>query len=215
MRRRWIIVTVIVATLAVVGIAGFLIVRQQRTEASRCQTIASLNAQLVQPIGAGAPVTVIGDSYAQGYGLKDARKSWVAYLGRTVIVHASSSAGYTQKGMCDSPSIPELAANRTGTVIIEGGLNDIDALSTLKTAAEATYKSVHGRVVVVGPPDAPGFGSKKVAAVDATLKAAARDAGVQYISTFGWKLHYLPGGEHLTLAGHAEFGHRVAQSLGG
>lgn len=214
MRKKWLIGAAIVVAVAVIGTIGFLIIRQQRIDAARCQTIASLNAQLTQPIGTGAPVTVVGDSYAQGYGLMDARKSWVAYLGRKVTVHASSSAGYTRKGMCGSPSIPELVANRTGTVIIEGGLNDTDSLSTLKAAADATYESVHGHVIVVGPPDAPGFGSKKVAAVDATLKAAATEDGVQYISTFGWKLHYLPGGEHLTPAGHAEFGRRVAESLG-
>jgi acyl-CoA thioesterase-1 len=209
--RKWGIIIAAVVLVAVLGVVAFINIRDARAEAGRCEVVQKLDAATAEPIGAGAPVTVVGDSYTQGFALDDPRQSWVASLGRKVTVDARSGAGFTKGGLCDGPSIVQLAEGDTGTVIIQGGLNDVGA-DGLAPKVEEAIKAVHGDVVLVGPPLAPNLDAAKIKAVDATMAKAAAEAGVKYVSTVGWELAYVDG-LHLTPASHKVFGSKVAAAL--
>lgn len=209
--RKWGIITAAVVLVAVLGVLAFINVRDARAEARRCETVAKLEAATSTPIGFGAPVTVVGDSYTQGYGLDDPRASWVASLGRTVTIDARSGAGFTKGGLCSGPSLVDLAKDDSGTVIIQGGLNDVGADGLAPKVQEA-IAAVNGSVVLVGPPLAPNLDLEKVRAVDSTLARVAAGAGVRYVSTIGWELAYADG-LHLTPDSHRLFGSKVAALL--
>lgn len=209
--RKWGIIIAAVALVAVLGVVAFINIREARAEAGRCEVVQKLDAATAEPIGSGDPVTVVGDSYSQGFGLDDPRQSWVASLGRTVTVDARSGAGFTKGGLCDGPSLVDLAEGDAGTVIIQGGLNDVGADGLAPKVQEA-LAAVDGDAVLVGPPLAPNLDAEKIRAVDTTLAEVAAGAGVKYISAVGWELTYSDG-LHLTPASHQDFGRKVAAAL--
>ncbi|MDQ5862305.1 MAG: SGNH/GDSL hydrolase family protein [Actinomycetota bacterium] len=209
--RKWMVIALVaLAAVAVLGAAGFVYQKDRRAQAE-CALVANLGNDIRQPIGDGEPLTVVGDSYSQGFGLEDPRQSWVASLGHKVAVKASSGAGFTKGGLCNGQSLVQLAHGESGTVIIQGGLNDVDADGLAPKVKEAIDK-VEGDVVLVGPPLAPNLDAAKIKAVDATMAKAAADAGAKYVSAVGWNLSYSDG-LHLTPASHREFGRRVGAQL--
>lgn len=216
MRKRWALTAGGAVAVLSVAVGAFFLIREQRIEAARCEEVGTLAAALRQPLGHGEPLTVIGDSYSQGWGLDDPRTSWVAELPRTATVHAASGSGYTREGLCNGKTVLELAADTSGETIVQAGLNDADAdPADLKAAAIRAISSIGGDVTLVGPALAPSFDASALRAVDEALASAAAETGAEYVSALGWTdLQYVDG-IHLTPNSHHIFGTRVAQALDG
>lgn len=171
--------------------------------------------------GRGAPVIVIGDSYAAGLGLTRPASSWPAQLSGRVHVFGFSGSGFSAgASRCQQVSYAERAprALRTGPglVVIEGGLNDWDQSDTaLRSGLRVLLRRLAGRqVVVVGPPLAPAR-ARGAARVDQVLSAECERAGTPYVTMVGLRLPYLADGLHLTPRGHRLFGAHVATALAG
>jgi acyl-CoA thioesterase-1 len=213
MRKAVAVISATTVIAAALGTGGYLY-REQRIEAGRCATVASLDEATASPIGEGQPVTVVGDSYSEGWGLDNPRSSWVSYLGMQATVHASSGAGFTHPGLCDHPSLPGLSATGAGPTIIQGGINDVDATPEDVTAgAEKAIRSAGDPVLLIGPAPAPNFTGQQIAAIDGALSDAAAAADVAYLSAAAWDdLEYIDG-LHLTADSHRLFGERVAAAL--
>lgn len=213
--RKTVWITGGIALVVIVGAAGFMLAREQRISASECALVSTLDEATRTPIGTGDPITVVGDSYSHGFGLDDPRDSWVSELGRQATVHASSSAGFTKTGLCDSPSLTDmLSETADGPVIVQGGLNDVGAVAAVQDAAETALGSLDGPVILVGPVLAPGFDDQQIRAVDSALARAADDLDITYVSAVDWPLDFADDGIHLSPEGHAEFGRQVRSALG-
>ena len=207
----WIAIAAVV--LVAVAVAAFFLVRDQRIEAANCDAVHTLDLLLGEPVGTGEPLTVVGDSYTQGWGLEDPTSSWVAELPNSVTIHAASGSGFTRGGLCDGGSITELAEGVTGATILQGGLNDVSASPTdLHAAVSRAIDVVDGDVVLVGPALAPAVDAAALERVDAVLAEVAAEHDVVYISALGWDLEYSDG-IHLTEDGHQVFGEMVAAVL--
>lgn len=213
MRKGVAVITATALVAAALGTGGYLY-REHRIEASRCATVAQLDAATAAPIGSGAPVTVVGDSYSEGWGLDNPRASWVSYLGMQATVHASSGAGFTRAGLCDHPALTGLASGEDAPTIIQGGINDVDAPTREVTdSAERAIHTASNPVLLVGPAPAPNFTPEQVSAVDGALREAAAAADIPYVSAAAWDdLEYIDG-LHLTADSHRLFGERVAAAL--
>jgi lysophospholipase L1-like esterase len=213
MRKAVAVISAAAVVAAVLGTGGYLY-REQRMEAGRCATVASLDETTAAAIGSGPPITVLGDSYSEGWGLDDPRASWVSYLGMQVTVHASSGAGFTRPGLCNHPALTGLASEDDASTIIQGGINDVDASPEDVTAeAEKAIRSADNPVLLIGPAPAPNFTAEQIAAVDGALSEAAAAADVTYLSAAAWDdLEYIDG-LHLTADSHRVFGERVAAAL--
>lgn len=211
MKKRWIVIVVSAAVVVAVG-ATVLLVRAQRIEAAECELVHSLETATADPIGTGDPVTVVGDSYSQGFGLDDPRESWVSRLPMEVTVSASSGAGFTRDGLCGANSVTELAGTVSGAMILQGGLNDVDAdMEALKVEVDSILdeKDV---VAVIGPTTAPAFDAASIEQVNTVLRDSADDHDVLFIDATGWDLPFSDG-IHLTPEGHEEYGDMVADAL--
>ena len=171
--------------------------------------------------GQGIRLTVLGDSYAQGYGLVEEEDAWPRYLAEPlsarVVVDSFSGSGFTPSATaCDGVSFAERAddvlTTRPRIVVIQGGLNDVRSSdSELRTGVrEALAEFSDVRVVVVGPASPPSWSG--MMSVDVALREECRRAGIQYISALHWALDYQPDG-HLTLSGHRVFGKRIADAI--
>lgn len=211
MRKRGVVVAA-VTVLAVLA-AGFVFVRDGRIEAGRCAVVAELSAATTEPIGDGAAITVVGDSYSQGFGLDDPRESWVSFLpDAAVTVHAASGSGFTRGGLCDGATITELAVASTGPVIIQAGINDVGSnLNELAAAVDAAL-SAADVVALVGPALAPNLEPDAIRAVDEVLQRQANTHNVEYLSAVDWDLEFSDG-IHLTAVGHHAFADMVAARL--
>ncbi|PMC04171.1 hypothetical protein CJ226_09200 [Microbacterium sp. UMB0228] len=211
MKKRW-IAAAAGAALVVAGAAVYVI-REDRIAAAECDLVASLDAATAAPIGTGESVTIIGDSYTQGFGLDDPRTSWVSYLpDRRATVSASSGAGFTRDGLCDSPSLSELTESASGPLILQGGLNDVGGDMKALERTIDDLLSGNDVLVLVGPTRAPAFDADEIADVVEVLSEAAKEHGVPYLDATEWDLPFSDG-IHLTADGHAEFGGHVASSL--
>lgn len=196
--------------------------RQARADAklrSQCQTIATQSAARNRVVtGHGQRVTVLGDSYAQGYLLTNPAQSWPSRLPGRVTVNSLGGTGFVASPCGQHDTYADRAASVLAThprlVVIEGGLNDV--LADRQAVADGLRRTVAAltpvRVVVVGPADAPKW-REQAKRVDQTLAAAARIAHVQYVSALQWPLSFAADGIHLTPGSHRLFGDRVAQAL--
>ncbi len=171
--------------------------------------------------GAGARVSVIGDSYAQGLGLDHPGESWPARLPGRVRVDGFAGSGFSPAaspcaGEAYADRVPAALADHPRLVVLQGGLNDFDVSTTAVAAgADRALDALAGhRVLVIGPVSAPARAGQ-VSRVDRTLAAVADRHGVRYLRATGWQLSYLRDGLHLTPAGHTELGDRVASVVAG
>ena len=190
------------------------------TVAESCRAIAIASAvRRAEVTGTGPTVAVIGDSYAQGRGLADPRQSWPSRLPGRVVVDGFSGSGFSDAA---SPCAGEGYQHRVAAalalhpslVVLEGGLNEYDVPdSEIRSGLDKALAALAGhRVVVVGPPPAPSRAAQ-VPRVDRLLQRLTRRHGVPYVDASTWQLSYLPDRLHLTAAGHAAFGDRVASAL--
>lgn len=159
-------------------------------------------------------MVVLGDSYAQGWELPDPMLSWVSTFAEdfaaTVTVDAHSGTGFvTARFGVDAFVDRARRLPCADLTIVQGGLNDVGAAAdAIAAAVEQVVVAIDGPVVVVGPPAIPGRPLEDVRAVDAVL----RDGAPRYVSTLDWPLD-LVDDIHLTPAGHADFGRRVASAV--
>lgn len=169
--------------------------------------------------GAGAPVTVVGDSWSVGLGLDEMTGSWPSRLPGRVTVAGFSGSGFSRTA---SPCGDESFGTRvddlpsSGLVVVQGGLNDHDRSTTAITLGFGRLMAaLEGRrVVVVGPATAPSRASA-VPRVDRLLARLAAATDAPYVATSDLRLPYLPDRLHLTAEGHAMFGDAVAERLAG
>ncbi|QWY84610.1 hydrolase [Microbacterium phage Footloose] len=212
MKKRWrVIIPAVAVTIAIAGTV--FIIRENRIQASECELVETLEQATSEPIGTGTPVTVVGDSYTQGFGLENPRASWVLQLSdMEATVSASSGAGFTREGLCDTSSLSALADKATGPVILQGGLNDVGGDMTALADRVDTILNEHDVIAIVGPTKAPAFNADQIADVNETLADTAEQHGITYIDTTGWDLPFSDG-IHLTASGHEQFGRQVADQL--
>jgi acyl-CoA thioesterase-1 len=210
------VIVVVLATLAtLLGSTG-----ATGADAERCalfSTQSQVRERLVS--GEGRPITVIGDSYAVGLGLRDAARSWPARLPGRVQVYGFSGSGFSSgASSCGrvwyAARAPHALRARADLVVVEGGLNDYDQpVGDVRAGFRMLLRTLHGRdVLVVGPPLAPSrvAGARRV---DSVLHEEADRAGARYLSMTGGTFGYLEDGLHLTPAGHRAFGDVVAAAL--
>ncbi|WP_162260794.1 SGNH/GDSL hydrolase family protein [Nocardioides sp. Soil805] len=217
------VVPVVVVALALVA-GGTWWWRDHQEDVDVCEVIrASVARRGDAPVGSGSQqVVVVGDSYAQGWGLHDQRRSWPTAMAReadaTVHVDGFAGSGFTGSAFCGGEDFGTRADRldlADGEVlVIQGGLNDVNADPDAIEAAAVAVVEQSGAAAVVGPPPAPQRDQALTVATDEALARAAEEAGVAYVSTIDWDdLSYLPDRLHLTPEGHVVFGTRVADAL--
>lgn len=216
------VVPAVVLALAVAAGGAWLWHRHDQGEA--CEVVrASVARRGDAPVGTGRrEVVVIGDSYAQGWGLRDPTLSWPTAFAReadaTVRVDGFAGSGFTGSAFCHDEDFGTRAArldlDGDELLVVQGGLNDVNADPDVIESAAVTVVEASGADAVVGPPPAPQRDLELTIATDEALARAADEAGVAYVSTIDWDdLTYLPDRLHLTPEGHLLFGTRVADAL--
>lgn len=228
-RRRSLVIGVVV-TVVLMGTAGVFGVRAQvkaSERAAMCEHISAINEARddSRPVSTGEGVTVVlGDSYAQGWGLDNPRDSWPTTFGEatgsTVYVDAVSGSGVAQSTYCTSDTLPAIASRAAQfhptTVIIQTGLNDVSSSDESLNAAltRLLYDFPDERTVIVGPPLAPQRDAAQVKHVDSVLSSFARKHSIEFVSLLDLNFPYQPDGVHPTLEGHEEIGRFVASQVG-
>ena len=215
-RGAWLVAVGLVAATAATGL---LVMTRAGADTDRCtgfRVAARERAELVT--GTGDDVLVIGDSYSVGLGVRPSQ-SWPTRLAGRVHVEGFSGSGFSRDASeCGDFSYAARAARSlpggTGPVVVEGGLNDVDQpRGEIRAGFARLMAELRGRpVLVVGPASAPERAGA-VPAVDALLARLSRRHDVGYLAMSDVDLPYLDDGLHLTAAGHAEFGDRVAEAL--
>ena len=192
----------------------------QATWAERCRAIEEgSQARQAQVTGTGPHIAVIGDSWSQGYRLGAPVGSWPAHLPGRVWVDGFAGSGFSATASpCAGVSYAERTAPALATdpalVVVQGGLNDHDVPpDQVRAGALEVLEGLSGQpVVLVGPASAPrraaGAGD-----VDRVLQEVADASGVPYVRTYDWELEYLSDRLHLTVAGHVDYGRRVAEAI--
>lgn len=186
----------------------------------RCERFAAASIARAEAVtGAGPAVLVVGDSYSAGLLLGDSVQSWPSRLPGRVHVAGFSGSGFARHASpCGDRSFATRAADalrpRLGTVIVQGGLNDVDQPEAdVRAGFDRLMRVLEGRdVVVVGPPAAPAR-ARGAARLDALLRDLAGQAGAAYVSTYDLDLPYDDDRLHLTSRGHQLFGDAVAARM--
>lgn len=166
-------------------------------------------------------VAVLGDSYAQGYGLNDQTDSWpkafAADYRARVMTFSLGGTGFAAAPCAVEDAFPYRARaipSQAKLVIIEGGLNDVlvpDAV--LRRGVEQTVARIgKSRSVVVGPAAATKW-LKQAKHVDRVLAAVCADLGVRYVSAYGWPLKFGSDRIHMTPGSHLVYARALADAL--
>lgn len=222
------IALIVLLGAAVLGGAAWAATLAAPDEPPGCDDIRAYQERYgeIETLGHGErTVAVLGDSYAAGDELSDRGARWTDAIVEldadlTVRLDAVPFTGYVNSGGCGpnafTDRIDRLAAEADGTLVIQGGLNDVFAGSdALRRSAAAVLDAAAGvpRVIVVGPMDVPGRDGE--ARVDRLLAAAARERGLTYVSALDWDLPVGPDEIHLTAEGHRAYAERILEVLGG
>ena len=172
----------------------------ETTASTTDRTVASTAARTAE---AAPPVRAVflGDSYTVGVGATAPtyaqqvadRMGWVR------IDAAQSGTGYVADGGGGDRApfgdrVDDVAAADPDVVVVQGSVNDVGAdPGDVGAAAGALYAELTvavpgARVVVLGPPDAPGVPRDAVEAVRDALAGAADEAGLTFADpiTGGW-----------------------------
>lgn len=219
-RRRAAVVT----TGTVVLLAGVLTLLlpggATGADAEHCARLATQALARERMVtGHGEHVSVIGDSYSVGLGLRDPATSWPSRLPGRVQVFGFSGSGFSaHSSPCPHVTYADRAASAVAAgadvVVVEGGLNDYDQpTDEIRAGFRSLMGDLRGHdVVVVGPPPAPSRAAGAVR-VDSVLREESTRAGVTYVSTLDHTFSYLDDQLHLTPSGHRAFGALVADAL--
>lgn len=222
-RLRTVLGGLILLTLALAGARSLL--PTKAVAAVDCVRIATQSADRDSHVDGrpGAPVVaVLGDSYAQGYGLNDQTDSWpkafAADYRARVMTFSLGGTGFATAPCAVEDTYPHRARAvpaEAKLVVIEGGLNDVlvpDAV--LRRGVEQTVTKIGAsRSVVVGPVAAPKW-KAQAKHVDQVLAKACADLGVRYISAYSWPVKFGPDQIHMASpADHDVFARGVADAL--
>ncbi len=186
--RKWATAFAAVAVLVVVGIV-YLVHRSDENAA--CRPVLAVQTAQARLNSVGTPqLVVIGDSYAAGVGPASVSQSWPRLLtGWHVYVIAHGGAGFTKPGCAGGQFGNDVApaiARKPEKVVIEGGLNDRAAPSSIKGDADAVLSRFpRGGAVVVGPASPPSLPLAPLTIIDRDLKSAAAAHGDTYVTLLG------------------------------
>ncbi|MFL6108833.1 MAG: SGNH/GDSL hydrolase family protein [Marmoricola sp.] len=183
--------------------------------------VAEAQQRTARVTGSGRRITVLGDSYALGIGLRDKSQDWVSTLQGRVSVFAFGGSGFAASA---SPCGPQYSiggraaqamASRPEVVVVEGGINDTGQTADQITDGFAAVSTAVGRVplIVVGPaaPPSRAVGARRV---DRILRRLAEADGDVYVSMVDEPFTYVgPRFIHLTQTSHREYGARVAAAI--
>lgn len=220
-RRVWVgaaVAAAVVMVLGVAAVAGWYVVRPALAVAQSCDVVQARiekDGAVVHVSDANPTVAVIGDSYTAGDGLPDRSKRWAQSVGTDL--DGIGMTGFTNGGYCGhqtfSERIDAVLSTHPDTLIVQGGLNDVEHPEQVQPAAVYLMTQVEDvrRVVIIGPVDAPGREGED--AVDRALAKAAKTTRREYISALGWELPFLPDKTHLTPDGHAEYAQHVRETM--
>jgi lysophospholipase L1-like esterase len=174
----------------------------------------------LQVNGTGAPVVVVADSFATGFGLSEPRDAWPLRLARrfdwTARFNTLAGSGYVNDGPCGGNTYSHLARipPHTRLVIVEGGLNDLDVpVPQVHDAAVSLFTDLRTQartVVVVSPTLVPGAPPAAVRDVAATIADAAHEAHVRYVDATQWPIATQADGYHPTADGSRDYAQRLA-----
>ena len=195
------------------------------TPDAACTAVRDLNNARndATPVSDGKRVAVIlGDSYAQGQWLDDARNdAWSTLLGQQekwkTFVNGSGGSGFAFAGPCGDQAfgqrVDAVLAHDPSVVIVEGGVNDLPG--TVAAPAKKLLEALANvkTVIVIGPVAAPGFDADNVSAVDKELSAVVEATGRTYVSMVGADVEIGPDHRHMTAAGHAQYAKIVAAAI--
>lgn len=176
-------------------------------------------------------IYLLGDSWAAGLHADPAKalgQVAASILGTTIDVDAVSGTGYVDTD--DTQNYLDRARAASGSarlVVVQGGSNDRSQSDADITAnASATYAALRrafptAELLALGPGPDPEPVTDRQRALDATLEAAARASGVEYVSML--KTHWIPEGQsdavidpstaHPTVEGQAYLGTRLAATI--
>lgn len=227
-KRRALIIAGAVVAIGAISAAAFFGWRAMRAEASRTETCSKIEAFQDRfasegPLitGQGQTVAVLGDSYSEGWLLEGGpADAWPALFGATedvtVYVEAFAGTGLTGSTYCPGEEfatrIDEVNGQTPDTVIIQTGLNDLEAGDDEIRAdlREIAARLEAERIVVVGPPLAPQRNADDVRRVDAVLADTSAAIDADYVSLLDLKLPYLDDDLHTTRDGHSKIAAAVA-----
>ena len=223
-KRGALIGALVVVAVVVVGAGGYWGYRQFQATAYNDRACAAIEQQIadrgevVRVPGDGPRVAVIGDSYSSGDGLDDYTQAWpflfASQTGDAVSIAAVGWTGFTAEGVCGDQAFSTRAGAARGAdiVIVQGGLNDARGGLDVEATASALLNEIDApRVIVVGPVDAPSIDGE--GNVDEQLRSAAVAAGAEYVSTIEWDVEFIPGDDHMTEHGHADYATRLLEAI--
>ncbi|WP_309069845.1 SGNH/GDSL hydrolase family protein [Microbacterium sp.] len=228
MRTRRIVMAAVIVSALVAGGATMVALARAQAEPPGCDDIRAYQERYgeIERLGDGTRgITVLGDSYSAGDTLRVRGQRWTDALTRldaelTVTLDAVPFTGFVNSGACGPHAFTEridraVAATETdGALVIQGGLNDVEAhRQSLANAAERVLNAAGdvAHVVVIGPVDAPAREDERE--VDAVLESAASAHGARYISALDWDLPFRADRLHLTPEGHRIYAERVLEEL--
>jgi lysophospholipase L1-like esterase len=211
---------VLAAALAVAGVG----VWRHLAAVGPCELERNADDAVPQFVGSGPPAVVIGDSWADGYGLGFS-KSFPAALARDgwrVHVIPGAGTGYVAPGACGQPFTRKAAsvAPDTELVIVQGGLNDLwqrtqpaaIGRAVTDTVAQVRAQAPSARLLVIAPPERiPGASAASLAAVAAAVTGTATRAGIQVVATP--RLTYQADGTHPSAAGQRVLADAIRRAL--
>lgn len=215
---KWVLTLAAVAVVVALGIVYWV---HRSDENATCRPILAVQAAQARLNSVGTPqLVVIGDSYAAGIGPASVSQSWPRLLtGWHVYVLAHGGAGFTKAGCGGGQfgnEVSSAIARKPKKVVIEGGLNDQAALSSIKSDADAVLSSFHtGAAVVVGPASPPSEHLATLKIIDEDLKSAAAARGDAYVTLLGVLTPSEFKFRHPTAAGEVVIALLVQVALGG
>lgn len=223
--RRTLLATLAVGAVVAGAVAAVSFARAQQ-EPPGCDDIRAYQERYgeVETLGSGPrEITVLGDSYSAGDTLRARGQRWTDLLPQlepevAVRLDAIPFTGFVNRGACGpnafTDRIARAVAQTEGTLVIQGGLNDVFAQpqNVAKAASAVLDGASHvAQVIVIGPVDAPGRDGEAV--VDELLAREAASHGAVYVSTLDWDLPFGDDRVHLTAEGHRAYAESVIAAL--
>jgi lysophospholipase L1-like esterase len=170
------------------------------------------------------PVSVIGDSYANGSGASTKGRSWADLLNRQMCWRMTKDSqpgtGYVAVGAAENDHSPytnrfaKITEDDPALIIVQGSTNDAGKPGVFEAAVDF-YRVLHerapeARIIAIGPTAAPSVNYDSLVAVRDQLRNAAAVSDVTFIDPLqeGWlsdETLYSTDRLHPTDAGHEQF----------
>lgn len=172
--------------------------------------------------GSAGLTVVLGDSYSEGWGLKNPMRSWPTAYGRavnrTVYVNAVGASGLVSAGFCQDTTILQrldrALAAAPDQLIVQTGLNDLTSSDADIRAALATIASRASMpVVLIGPPIVPARPAALSRHIDTLFRQVAAEHGWRYVSLVPLSLSMQADHAHPTTAGQQTLARYIVGAL--